>query len=73
MISVAMYSLDEFTHTIRWLAHAVSLKNDYVQANNNLKHVDRRRYPNNIHVDIANTLNSFRLIRRLDQLQLVPM
>lgn len=66
MISVAVYSLDELTHTIRWLAHAVSLKNDYVQANDNLKHVDQGGYSNNIHIDIANTSNSFRLIRRLD-------
>jgi hypothetical protein len=66
MISVAMYSLDEFTHTIRWLTHAVSLKNEYVQANNDLKHVDQGGYSNKIHVDIANISNSFRLIRRLD-------
>jgi hypothetical protein len=66
MISVAMYSLDGFTHTLRWLAHAVSLENDYVQANNNLKHVDQGGYSNNIHIDIANISNSFRLIRRLD-------
>lgn len=66
MRSVAMYSHDKFTHPIRWLAHAV-------QANNNLKNADRGVRLNNIHIDIAVMSDSFRLILRLDWLQLVPM
>lgn len=70
MVSVAMYSLDEFIHAIRCQAHAVLLKNDYPRSNDNMKDVNQGGYSNSNHIDIADISNSFHLIRRLIYLQL---